>query len=66
MIVPLKWNELLLKAWSWLGGGLLQGYVQFEVKCDFVQYENKIETIKGIHVLNLMGENNLERVKKTS
>jgi hypothetical protein len=32
------------------------------MKCDPVQYENKVETIEGIHSLNLMGENSLEHV----
>jgi hypothetical protein len=27
------------------------------------QYENKVETAKGIHSLNIMGENNLEGVQ---
>jgi hypothetical protein len=43
---------------------LFQGYVQFEKKCDLVQYDNKVKTTKGIHSLNLLGENNLECVKK--
>jgi hypothetical protein len=34
------------------------------VKCDLVQYGNKVETIEGIHLLNLLDENNFERVKK--
>jgi hypothetical protein len=64
MIPPLQWDEFFLKAWSWLRGGPLQGYVQFKMKCDLVQHENKVETIEGIHSLNLLGENNPERVKK--
>jgi hypothetical protein len=64
MIPPLQWDEFFLKDWSWLGGGLFQGYVQFEMKCDLVQYEKKVETTEGIHSLNLMGENSLERVLK--
>ncbi len=31
-----------------------------------VQCENKIKTTKGIHLLNLLGENNLEGVQKPS
>jgi hypothetical protein len=31
-----------------------------------MQYENKIRTIEGIHLLNLQGENNLEGVQKPS
>jgi hypothetical protein len=31
-----------------------------------MQYENKIRTIKGIHLLNFQGENSLEGVKKPS
>jgi len=53
MFTPLQWDELHLKAWSWLRGGLLQGRVQFGVECDHVQYENKVGTTKGIHSLNL-------------
>jgi hypothetical protein len=40
--------------------------VQFELECDLVPYENKVETTKGIHMLNLLGENNLEGVQKPS
>jgi hypothetical protein len=36
------------------------------VECDPLQYENKVKTIKRIHSLNLLGENNLEGVKKSS
>jgi hypothetical protein len=45
-----QWDELHLKAWSWLKGGPPQGYVQFDMECDLMQYENKIETIMGIHL----------------
>jgi hypothetical protein len=31
-----------------------------------VQYENKVETTKGIHSLSFLGENNLEGVQKPS
>jgi hypothetical protein len=31
-----------------------------------VPYENKVETIKGIHVLNLLGEKNPKGVQKPS
>jgi hypothetical protein len=44
-----QWDELHLWAWSWLRSALPQGYVQFDVECDLVQHENKIETIMGIH-----------------
>jgi hypothetical protein len=37
--------------------------MQFEVECDFVQYENKVEIIEGLHLLNLLGENSLKGVK---
>jgi hypothetical protein len=39
-----------------------QGHVQFEVECDLVQYDNKVETIERIHLLNLLGENSFEGV----
>jgi hypothetical protein len=39
-----------LKFWSWLKGELPQGYMQFDLECDFMQYENKVETIVGIHL----------------
>jgi len=32
--------------------------MQFGVECGLVQNENKVETIEGIHLLNLQGENN--------
>jgi hypothetical protein len=41
MLPPLQWDELHLKAWSWLKGGPFQGHVQFGVECDPMQYENK-------------------------
>jgi hypothetical protein len=31
-----------------------------------MQYENKTKTIKGIHLLNLLGENNRKGVQKPS
>jgi hypothetical protein len=31
---------------------------------DFVQYENKVEKTEGIHLLNLLGENNPKGVQK--
>jgi len=52
--------------WSWLKGKLLQRHVQFEVECDFVWYENKVEITKGIHLLNLLNENNPKGVQKPS
>jgi hypothetical protein len=33
MISPLQWDELRLKAWSWLEGMPLQGHMQFGVEC---------------------------------
>jgi hypothetical protein len=47
-------------------GDPLQGYVQFNVGCDIEWYRNKIETIVGIHLHNLLGENNFESVQKPS
>jgi len=66
MFPPLQWDKLHPKAWSWLRGKLLERHVQFGVKCGLMQYENKIGTTKGIHLLNLQGENNLEGVQKPS
>jgi len=36
------------------------------VGCDFVQCENKVGIIKGIHSLNLQGESNPKGVQKSS
>jgi hypothetical protein len=58
------WDKIHIRAWSWLRGGLPQGHVQFDMKCDFVQYGNKVETIVKIYKQNLLGENILEDVKK--
>jgi hypothetical protein len=33
---------------------------------DLVRYENKVETTKKTHLLNLLGENSLEGVQKPS
>jgi hypothetical protein len=40
--------------------------MQFEVEYGHVWYENKVKTTKGIHLLNLLGENNFEGVQKPS
>jgi len=40
--------------------------MQFEVEYGFMQYDNKIETTKGTHLLSLLNENNLESVQKPS
>jgi hypothetical protein len=53
MFPPLQWDELHLKARSWLKGEPHQGRMQFGVDYDPMQYENKIGTTKGIHLLNL-------------
>ncbi len=53
-----------MKAWSWLRVGSLQRHLQFGVECDPMRYENKVETIEGIHLLNFLGENNFEDVQK--
>ncbi len=66
MFLSQQWDELHLKAWSWLRGMSFQGHVQFELECGLVQYENKVETIEGIHLLNLQNEHNLEGVQKPS
>jgi len=64
MVFPsLQWNEFHLKAWSWLKDGSFQGHVQFEVDCDLMWYENKVETIERIHSLNFLGENSPKAVK---
>jgi hypothetical protein len=57
MISPLQWDKLRLKAWSWLRGRLLQGCLQ---------YENKVGTTKGIHLLNFQGEKNPKGVQNPS
>jgi hypothetical protein len=61
-----QWDELYLKAWLWLKSELPQGYMQFNVECDFMQYDNKVETIVRIHFWNLLGENNFGSVQKPS
>jgi len=66
MFPPLQWDELHMKAWSWLKDELFQGHVQFGVECGLVQYENKIGIIEAIHLLNLQGENNFKSVQKPS
>ncbi len=35
---------------------LPQGYVQFNVECDLVQYETKVETIVEIRLQNLLNK----------
>jgi hypothetical protein len=36
------------------------------MECDLVQYEKKVEKVMKIHLQNLLGENNLERIQKPS
>jgi len=36
------------------------------MECDLVQYENKIGTIEGIHLLNFLAKNNTTGVQKPS
>jgi hypothetical protein len=57
---------LIVKARSWLRCGLFKGHLQFGVECDVVQYENKIGRTKGIHSLNILGENSSKGVQKPS
>jgi hypothetical protein len=40
--------------------------MQFEMECDFMQYENKVKTTKGINSPNLLGENIPKGVQKPS
>ncbi len=49
MFAPQQWDELHLRAWSWLKGKLPQGHGQFNVDCDLMRYEYKFETIMGSH-----------------
>jgi hypothetical protein len=66
-MIPLwQWDKVHLKAWSCLKCGPPQKCVKFDVECDLVQYENKVEIIMRIHLLNLLGENNLRGVRKPS
>ncbi len=51
---------IMAKRWA------TQGHVQFDMECDFVQYENKVKTTMGIHLQNLFGEKNLEGLQKPS
>ncbi len=66
MLPPMAMGRITLEGWSWLKGKPFQGYVQFNVGCDLAQYNNKVETIVGIHLQNLSSENNLEGVQKPS
>jgi hypothetical protein len=51
-----QWDKFHLKAWSWFKRGSPQGYVQFDMKCDLKQYENKVEIIVGIYSQSFLGE----------
>jgi hypothetical protein len=66
MFLPLQYDELHLKAWSWLRNKLFQRHVRFGVECGLVQYENKVRTLKGIHLVNFQGANNPKGVLKPS
>jgi hypothetical protein len=58
-----QWGKLHMNVWSWWKGKLPQGYVQFNMECDLMWYENKVEITVGIHLQNLMGENNFGGVQ---
>jgi len=45
---------------------LPQGYVQFNVECDIMQYDSKVETIVGIHLQNLLGKNSFKVVQPSN
>ncbi len=55
-----------MRPWSWFKSRLPQGHVEFNVEYDLMQYENKVETIMGIHSWNLLNENNFRSVQKPS
>jgi hypothetical protein len=59
-------DKLHMKPWSWLKGRLPQKHVEYEMECDLVRYENKVETTMGIHSWNLLGENGFRGVQKPS
>jgi len=50
----------MVKRWA------THGHVQFDVECDIMQYENKVETTIRIHLQNLWSENNFEGLQKPS
>jgi hypothetical protein len=64
MLPQQQYDKLHLRVWSWLRGGPLHGHVQFNMDCELVHYENKIETTMGIHLCNFLGGNNLKGVQK--
>jgi len=66
MFPTLQWDKLPPKVWSWLKGKMFQKHMQFEMECDLMWYENKFETIEGIHSLNFSSENIPNSVKKLS
>ncbi len=70
MFPSLQGDEHCPEVWSWLRCRLHQGHVSFKVECDFVRCENKVETTKGVHLLNLLSENNSKgvhnHIKKTT
>jgi hypothetical protein len=38
-----------MNVWSWLKGELPQGHGQFDMECDLVQHEKKVETTMENH-----------------
>ncbi len=40
--------------------------MQFDVECDLMWYDNKVEIIMEVHSQNLLGENNPKGVQKPS
>ncbi len=57
--IPPK-GSVMAKRWATPNTHAIRGGMKF------VQYENKVKTTKGIHLLNLLSENNIENVQKPS
>jgi hypothetical protein len=57
------------EVWLWLRGGLPQGYVQFNVECDLMQYDTKLkqlwESTCGIFWVKTISRVFKEHPKKT-
>ncbi len=61
-----QWDKLHLRVWSWPRSEQPQGYVEFNMECDLVWYESKIETIMGMHSWSFLGESTLKSIQTPS
>ncbi len=65
MFPPLQWDELHLKAWSWLEeAGSSKDMCNLKWNVTICDMKTKLKTTKGIHSLNLLNVQTIPNVFK--